>query len=203
MKNYSQGKEQEVILNYFAGQAGTFLSIGENDGETLSNVRALALSGWVGDCVEPMTEAWQKLAKLYEGADTHCINVAVSDYNGYAVFFESGSHLKKGDSGLLSTLNTSDVARWKGTEEFKETQVVVVDFDELLKLCKHKKFDFISVDCEGEDFKIISQIDFDALGVKMLCVETNGIENEKYDSLMLAWGFKLHFHNHENRIYTK
>ncbi len=40
MQNYSQNQEQQVILDYFGNKVGRLLSIGENDGETLSNSRA-------------------------------------------------------------------------------------------------------------------------------------------------------------------
>lgn len=43
---YSQGNEEEVILNYFGDFKGVFLSIGENNGIDLSNVRQLAVDGW-------------------------------------------------------------------------------------------------------------------------------------------------------------
>ena len=46
---FSQNQEEDVILKYFEYlPVGTFLSIGENDGQTLSNVRALAEKGWHG-----------------------------------------------------------------------------------------------------------------------------------------------------------
>lgn len=200
---YSQNNEEEIILSYFKGREGTFLDLGANDGETLSNSRALYLGGWKGVCVEPMAEAFGKLSKLYEGTVVQCLNVAVADYNGYSIFYESGSHLKKGDSGLLSTLSTTEITRWKGTEEFKETNVTVIDFDELISLCRYKKFNFITIDCEGLDFVILKQIDLSEVGAEMVCVETNSVDNQKYDAFMETWGFVLHASNYENRIYIK
>ena len=200
---YSQNNEEKVILEYFKGRQGTFLDIGANDGETLSNTRALYLDGWQGVCVEPMGDAFSKLSKLYEGTVVQPIQIAISDYNGYSVFYESGSHLKKGDTGLLSTLSSTEILRWKGTEEFTESGTNVCDFQTFLGLSSYKKFNFISCDAEGVDYLIIKQINFDELGVEMLCVETNSVDNEKYDRLMETWGFILHYSNFENRIYVK
>lgn len=63
MQDYSQNKEQTIILKYFEGQLGYFLDIGGNDGETLSNTRALAQLGWRGVLVEPAEIAYKKLAE--------------------------------------------------------------------------------------------------------------------------------------------
>jgi len=105
MIDYSQSGEQAIILDYFKHQVGVCLSLGENDGLNLSNVRALIELGWSACLVEPTETAFQKLENLYR--DNHrvqCIKVAVGESNGTQTFFESGSHLKKGDTGLLSTL---------------------------------------------------------------------------------------------------
>jgi len=65
--NYSQSKEQEVILDYFKDHIGTFCSLGENDGITFSNVRALAERGWTGVMIEPDPEAFERLQNRYDG----------------------------------------------------------------------------------------------------------------------------------------
>lgn len=201
---FSQNNEQEVILDYFKNQPeGSFLSIGENDGETLSNVRALALNGWSGVCVEPAPDPFQKLETLYEGSKVLVHECAIGKENGKFPFHVSGTHLKKGDSGLLSTLEKSEMKRWKGTEQFIETEVEVYTWKSFYEGCGVETFDFISIDCEGLDVDVLMQMDLKAMGTKLVCIEWNGIPSKKraIDVYFFRFGLKLIHQNLENLIY--
>jgi FkbM family methyltransferase len=171
---YSQNTEEEVILNYFGDEKITVLSVGENDGISLSNVRALLLNGSRGTLVEPAPEAFFKLTGLYlDRKDIFCVNVAVSDFIGNAIFYDSGTHLNNGDKSLLSSLNEHEIKKWEPTTKFNKIKVDVVDFKTLLNLSPYKQFDFISIDAEGLDMTILKQINLKELGCRMLCVEWN------------------------------
>lgn len=177
MSKYSQGQEDKILQELFYGFEGTFMDCGSNDGITLSNTHALALSGWSGLCIEPSPKAFQSLQELYLFNDKiYCINVAVSDYNGKAKFYDSGTHLNKGDKALLSSLSKEEIKRWGNTTDFDEIEVDVVDFKTLLNLSPYKEFQFISTDAEGMDVLILRQMDLSALNCKCLCVEYNSHE---------------------------
>jgi FkbM family methyltransferase len=204
MKNYSQSSEQDVILEYFGGHTGIFMDIGANDSETLSNTRALALLGWGGLAVEPTKTAFAKLKKIYEKDDfVQCMNVAVADYCGKASFFENGSHLHQGDTGLLSTLRKSETERWKNTEHFTETVVDVIDVKTLLERSFYKTFDFISIDIEGMDYDVLAQLPLEELQTRLVCVEFNQKDKKKFEDLMYPQGFTLLHENYENLIFCK
>lgn len=203
MKDFSQNGEQQIILDYFGEETGIFLDLGANDGSTLSNTRALSEKGWAGVCVEPAPGPYRKLKSLYDKDEyTQCINVAVSDYIGRATLFESGSHLKQGDTGLLSTLSLEETKRWKGTEEFNPVMVEVIDVPELLKRSFYTTFDFISIDCEGCDLTILRQMPLKELGTRMVCVEWNAREKLSYLDIMEPYGFRLIHENYENLIFA-
>lgn len=141
---YSQNKEEEYILNHFGNYIGTFASIGENDGQTLSNTRGLALRGWTGFCVEPSPQAFIRLKNLYEGKKVYCYNFAIGTHNGRMKFFESGNHLNSGDVGLLSTSNELELTRFPGTK-YTEMEVKCFRWRTALNRFRIKKFDFISM----------------------------------------------------------
>jgi FkbM family methyltransferase len=201
--SYSQNKEEEAILRFFKDTKGTFLDIGANDGETLSNTRQLALNGWSGVCVEPSPKAFDKLHELYKKSPVQCIQVAISDFCGVTEFHESGEHLGKGDCALLSTIVKSELKRWNGTESFTLSSTSVVDFEGLLARSAYSRFDFISIDAEGVDLKILKQIDFDKLKTKMVCVEWNSKQKQSYLDVMTPYGFRLYHENFENLIFVR
>jgi FkbM family methyltransferase len=196
--NYSQNNEQQVILDYFGSQyTGSFLDLGANDGQTLSNTRALALNGWGGVLVEASPKAAAKAKELYvDNPNVIVRQVAVANHIGRIKFYESGEHLGKGDISLVSTVVQSERDRWK-TETFTET---IVDCDTVANIIGGRVFDFISIDIEGMDYEVLTQIHL--TGVKMVCVEYNGIEPKKYIDYCAKFGLAEVHRNGENLIFA-
>lgn len=229
MKDYSQNGEQSQILRYFDGQSGTVLSIGENDGLTFSNSRALVEAGWNAVLVEPAPIAFGKLRKLYgleEIPDGHfirnekgepyvspspeeahqitLINAAITPTDGPIDFYDSGTHLNKGDTSLLSTTRPEEIARWKKSgETFTKTTVRGITFDTLLKETGVNRFDFITIDAEGADFSILQQIDLTAVGCRLLCVEVCTKGDREFTEYARKHGMRLLWSCYENRIYCR
>lgn len=206
MKDYSQNGEGAIIAKYFGGAPGFFLSIGENDGECLSNVRALALAGWGGVCVEPAPVAFRKLDALYgDTLNVVAVNAAITTQDGPIDFYDSGTHLKKGDTSLLSTTRPEELARWKKSGEvFTKTTVRGITFKTLLAECGQGHFDFITIDAEGVDWLIVQQIDLTAVGCRMLCVEANqSPDRQKFVDYAAGYGMRLHWKSYENLIFVK
>lgn len=207
MKDFSQNGEQQIIVNYFNKINGdhviTFLDLGANDGKTLSNTHALALLGCKGHIVEPCEIPYSKAKALYEGnKNIQVSNVAVGTENGEFEILSSDSHLKNGDTDLLSTLKKSETKRWGNTQKFTPQKVKVVDFKTFLESSKLKTFDFISIDIEGMDYDVLVQMDLKSLDCKMLCIETNSIEDQKYIDYCAKFGMKVIHKNGENLIFT-
>lgn len=204
MMYYSQGQEQEVILNYFGNRKGFFVDIGANDGQTLSNVRALALLGWYGLCIEPEEIAFNRLHKLYKKNDkVTVLNGAASTEDGLKPFYASGEHLKKGDIGLLSSLNQSETKRWVN-EKFHEQYVQCFTWKRIKEMCFIDKIEFLSIDAEGMDYEILKQIDLN--DVEVICIEHNSNRDQLNNIIdycsKFGMGRKL-LQNLENIILTR
>lgn len=205
MQNYSQNNEQSIILDFFKDFKGTFLDIGANDGKTLSNTYALVLGGWSGLLVEASPTAYGRLLENmpFEN-DLTMLNVAVGSYDGEIILHESGELLGKGDVALVSSTREDEVHRWDSLNiPFVDKKVTCVTFKKLLEQTKFKKFDFISIDIEGMELDVLPQMDFNELDCRLACIEFNGKEQEKYDAIMLPFGFTLIHQNAENLIYGK
>jgi len=199
---HSQNNEEKIISDYFKGDKGTFLDLGANDGITLSNTWALAQSGWRGTLVEASPAAFKRLETNYLGSADTIINSAIGSYNGEITLHESGEHLGKGDVSLLSTAKPDEMKRWP-KESFTEVTVPCINFSTMLGISKIKTFDFISMDIEGMELDVLPQMDLQALGCRMICVEYNGKEQQKYDAIITPQGYTLTHKNGENLIYSK
>jgi len=212
IKDHSQYGEQKYILAHFGERTGNFLSLGENDGQTLSMVRALALLGWGGVCVEPAPIPFNKLEALYANSmAVNVVNTAICGHDGEIDFWDSGPHLGNGDTSLLATTVLSEVVKWKGKAAFRKTTCTAMTFNSLITLCQNNgwptKFDFISIDCEGQDWYILQQMDLRKLGCELLCIEGNlhtSPENaDRYIGFMDTQGMRLKIRNNVNMLFER
>ena len=196
---YSQNNEEQIILDYFGPVfKGTCLDLGANDGVTLSNTRACIERGWKGVMVDASTDMCEKLRRF----DVEVHNVAMGNGNGFLTFYESGEHLGKGDRSLVSTIVASEMDRWTN-ETFTPVTVECITFATLLNRSEFKTFDLISIDIEGMDLDVLTQMDLTALGCKMLIVEFNGKYQLDFDWYCAVHGMKLYAKNAENLIYAR
>ena len=203
---YSQNSE-ELILQEILGDnfSGTVLSLGENSGVHLSNVRLLMEKGASGVLVEPSITAFKQLIQNYWGnGNAHLFRVAISDKCGIVTFYESGTHLGKGDISLLSSINHEELNKWKhSNNEFVQISTPVWDFKTLLEHSPIKKFNVISIDIEGQDLCVLKQMNLTELECKVLVIEWNSnpeIKNE-ITEYVSKFGMKLYHQNGENLIF--
>jgi FkbM family methyltransferase len=208
---YSQNREEEVVKAFFDANypsiKGVVLDIGANDGKTLSNSFAFINErGWRGYLIEAGKTPYSHLENLYRGNnDVRIFNVALGDIDGEMNFHESGNLLGVGDSGLVSSLVPSETNRWKQSGvPYTEYTVQCLTWESFYKkCCANMTFDFISIDIEGMDYVVLSQINLSAYGCKCLCVEWNGKEKQKYIDYASLHGLNLIHENAENLIFGK
>lgn len=203
--NYSQNQEQEAILNYFKDKPkGAFLSLGENDGQTLSNVRALALDGWCGVMVEPSPRAFSRLKSLYSENTKGCFylyDCAIGTHNGKATLHDSGELLRRGDVALVSTLVEDEKKRFQSVLLYEPVEVKVYRWKTFYNRLKIIKFDFVSIDCEGLDAEILEQMD--VTDFQCVCIEWNGHPELKERFSKKLEGFRIIYTSGENLIFAR
>lgn len=204
MKKYSQNDEDQILRNQFEGKKEQFtiLSLGENDGKTLSNSLALIEEGQNAVLIEPSKEAFKKLKQLHKGnKKVKCYNYGIAEETKEYTFYESGTHLNTGDTALLSTIDFEETKR-QNKEEFIETKINCKTFKDFYNESKFKTFDVISIDIEGADYQVLTQINLEEVGCKMLVIEFNGKEKEKYIDYCKQFDLNLIHSNYENLIFA-
>ena len=202
---YSQGNEEKIITEFFGEFTGTLLDVGANDGKTFSNSLRLIEMGWSAVLIEPSPKAFAKLRELHKHhTHVHCVNIAIGDMNGNTVLHESGAHVPNGtDVALVSTVHVAEKERWKRVQ-FEECEVDVLKMSTFQKIVQVQKYDFITIDCEGNDLIVLQQLDLTF--TKMLCIEWNGIEKSKVEILQYCDRFGMSnvvYQSGENLILTK
>lgn len=207
---YGQNKEDEVINSlitskYGADFKGTILDLGANDGITLSNSRFFIENGWNGVLVEAGKLPYEKLMSTIL-PKTIAINSAIGNQDGSLTFYESNNLLNANDVGLVSSLVADETQRWRnagiGYSEYKVECFTWESFLDKFHL-KSQNFDIISIDIEGMDYDVLVQMNLEELGCKVLCVEFNGKDLQKYVDYAGKYGMTLVHQNPENLIFLK
>lgn len=207
---YGQNKEDEVIHQLISSKygenfKGSFLDLGANDGITLSNSRYFIENGWNGVLIEAGKLPYQKLMSTIL-PNTIAINCAIGNQNGSLTFYESTNLLDANDVGLVSSLVADETQRWrKAGVGYSEYQVECFTWESFLDkfYLKSQNFDIISIDIEGMDYDVLIQMNLEELGCKVLCVEFNGKDIQKYVEYAVKHGMSLIHQNPENLIFLK
>ena len=193
VKFHSQvGQDRFLLENFFRGQRdGVFVDIGAYDGETFSNSLFFERSmGWTGLCVEPLPSAF---ARLKASRKAICENVCVADFEGEAEFTEADDpgRNEKMLSGLSGQFDAHHIRFMDRLSVARTTRTArVTRLSKLLE--KHGLFniDYCSIDTEGAELPILSELDFERFRISVLTVEDNS-EDKRLPKLMAAKGYDV------------
>lgn len=208
---YGQNLEDKTIhelinQKYGAEYIGSILDIGANDGITLSNSRFFYQNGWKAHLVEAGKTPFHALmSNTLTFKNVSCYNVALGNENKSLTFFESSNLLNQFDKGLVSSLIPEETTKWRNagiTFESYEVQCYNWDYFLTNNGLKDEKFDIISIDIEGMDYEVLSQMNLSDLGCKILCVEFNGVNKNKYVDYANKFNLHLVNENAENLIFA-
>jgi FkbM family methyltransferase len=133
-----------------------FFDVGANNGNTSvpyaqndSNIKVYAF--------EPTPEMIKQIENRTQSINNYFLTKkAVSNYNGKATFKVS----EQGDWGCSSLLEFSDKSKteWCGRPEYKvnyEMQVEVIRLDSFIKEHNIPKIDYLHIDTQGSDLKVL------------------------------------------------
>lgn len=173
--SYSQAGEDLIVsalFRSFGGAKFSYLDIGANHPDFISNTYLFYRQGHRGVCVEP-NPVLCSMHRRKRPEDV-CLNVGVSiDDRKEADFY-----LFDGIADGLSTFSKCDADHWMnvgmdGIGKFKLSKVVrtpLMSINEIISTSGMP--DFLSVDVEGLDLSVLQTLDFEKYEIKCICVET-------------------------------
>lgn len=179
-RDYSQWREQELILKFFAGKTdGKFLDIGANDGLIGSNTRALAELGWGGVLIEANPRIFQQLVHNCRGNEKLiCFNAPVQARCGMVKFFDCGSQ--------CGTCNIIHQPANSITDSFWLNATC----PEMIADQFGGSFDFVSLDIEGGDLEVLKRMAPVLGDTRLLCIEDavpwQDFDQAYYEQMLVA-----------------
>ena len=172
--------------------------------------------------VEPVKYNILELKKRFEFVDNIYIeNCAISDRNKKINFYyikeESIAKLKKHWASGIGSFSRDHILnhytkRFKVQDEDIETkEVECLSFMNLVNKYSVKSIDLLLVDIEGEEFKVLSSIEYNQIFIKEIIFEKKHLggsfqKSEKFDNLkeiLNKNGYKIKDLNDENCLATK
>lgn len=177
-KYYSQYKQDKFVYETFFKNKkdGFFVEIGADDGICFSNSNFFEKElNWKGICIEPRKEAYNKLIK---NRNCICENVALCN-NEEIVDFMDIKGYGIGLSGIVKEYDKRHIERINKEIKHKDNKGKEIYKIKTKKLCdildKHSvtKIDFLSIDTEGCELKILETIDFNKVFIDVITIEDN------------------------------
>jgi FkbM family methyltransferase len=206
MESFSQhGQDIYVYDHDFKHHAapGTYVDIGAYDGVRFSNSFLFEkYLRWRGICIEPLPSAFMRLK---ENRTAHCVNCAISDYSSTGEFLDMSVGIAgRMFSGLSATYSESQynlVSHY--ARRIEKIEVEVRRLGPILDAHRIRRVDYMSIDTEGSELKILMDFDFAAYDVSVLSVENN-TEDPEIRAVLRAAGYRLaHVFSTFEELYTK
>ena len=156
--------------------AGVFVEIGAFDGKTFSNTLMLEKCfGWRGVLIEANPRNWALLST--SGRKAHLVHSAVCGHGQNQVRFSLDGNETAGELDRLTT-------RRQAVRKFHTVSVPCKPLSAILLDYGLTGADFLSLDVEGAEDRVLATVSPDAFQVIM--VEENGYSSARVTSLMQA-----------------
>jgi FkbM family methyltransferase len=166
---------QDLLVLYFSElkKNGFFVEIGAANGFYLSNTLTLENFGWKGIIAEPLPRWHEKIKKRKCQVDLRCIY----DKSNSKLIFEDVLDYPELSGTTEDLEEDNNASLRKNTQKF---EVDTISLNDLLEEYKApNKIDYISVDTEGSEYKILKNFNFKKYNVEIFTVEHNFIENKR------------------------
>jgi FkbM family methyltransferase len=168
----------------------TFIEIGTCDFDTL---RPLCDKGWRG----VMVEAWcPYLQNIPDHENLTKVCVAVGPENGTAKFWKVKDDVLENsarDYRGMGTIRNNSVLETNSYYEDKVEwyDVNVATFDTIMSKFGITEIDYLKLDTEGMDFKILKTIDYEKYDIKVIKCETKFVFKEELFSFLDEKGYHI------------
>ena len=170
-KSYAMDGEDIAICQYIENkEKGFYVDIGAHHPIHRNNTHLLFMKGWHGINIDVNMFSID-LFKFLRPEDLNLLT-AISDQDGEVTFYYQKQ---------FSQLNTTDraIAYEHFNGNFKERIVKCQTIETVLRNSKfrNKKIDFLNIDIEGAEMKVLKTLNFEIYNPRIICIEILGYRN--------------------------
>ena len=178
VKSYAQNSEDIILNSYFYNlSCGFYVDVGAHHPKRFSNTYLFYKKGWSGINIDAKPGSMRIFNKL-RPRDTN-IEAGISDTKGKLCYYMFNEPAFNGFSKTLSDkVNKDDRFFIEST-----TDIAMVTLEELLDqhVGNDKHIDFLSIDVEGLDFKVLKSNNFLKYQPTVICIE---IQKSSFEEIL-------------------
>jgi len=159
-KTYSQFGEDIIIIKYFKNFIGKYVDIGCYHPIKYSNTALLYKKGWTGINID-LNKTTIDLFNFTRLRDKN-IFACLSDREKIVdVYIDN-------EFSALNSIYKNNIKNHK-IKKYQKIKINTKVFSNVVK----EKFDFLNIDCEGNDYNILKTIDLKKFNPKIICIEVS------------------------------
>ena len=182
VKSYSQYKQEALVLKYFNNKKnGFFIELGGLDGIRHSNTFLLENKyNWKGLIIEPSPSLYKEL-QINRNVSTENILVGDKRQEGVEFLYIEDKTKCIGLQGVVENYHPAHLNRTMrelNNATYELIQLKMVTLQEICEKYKISKVDYLSLDVEGSELKVLQGIDFSKVDIRLIGVEIN-YDNDK------------------------
>ena len=203
-KSYSQFNDDIFIKKFFQNKIGTYVDIGCHHPFKLNNTYLLYKKRWNGLNIDLM-KINIDLFNIWRPRDKN-ICAAISSKNKTSSVYIPNNNILSTEISIVESYANMIKEHFKNS--FIKKKIKVFTFENIIKNHKIKleKFDFLKIDIEGEDYKVLKNINLKKYNPELICIEDRIEKNEnknKIDKYLRSIKYKLIFRSPVNLFYQK
>ena len=189
-KSYSQFGEDKIINKFFGDFIGNYVDVGCYHPIKYSNTALLHKKGWRGINIDLNRTS----IDLFNACRENDVNITacLSDKKEEVdVYFDS-------EFSALNSMYSENMNKFD-MKDLKKVRFKTSLFPELVQ----SNFDFLNIDCEGNDYKILKTIDLKKYTPKIIIIEASETNKKNIYDYLDLYGYKIFEIKHVSHIFKK
>lgn len=179
------------LIGLYFSDSPTIIEVGSFDGNDTVKMARKWPNGTIY-AFEPVNDIYEKLEKnTQDFGNVHCYNMAVSDKNGYALFYIAEKISKKGVTSQASSLRKPKERLLVSPIIFpRTTQVRTITMNVWMEENGITSIDLLWLDTQGHELTILKSMQHRLHEVRVLFAEVSFIESYEGQELyteVIAW----------------
>ena len=165
-KTYSQFGEDVIINKYFKNFIGKYVDIGCYHPIKYSNTALLYKKGWSGINID-LNKTSIDLFNFTRLRDKNILACLSNREKIIDIYIHN-------EFSALNSINNDNIKKFK-IKKYQKIKIKTKIFSSIVK----EKFDFLNIDCEGNDYNILKTINLKKFKPKIICIEVSK-RNKKF-----------------------
>ena len=189
-KSYSQFAEDLILKEIFGNFVGKYVDIGCFHPIKYSNTALLHKMGWTGTNID-LNQKSIDLFNWCRPSDTNIVACLSDKIEKIDIYMNT--EFSALNSIYLENLNNFDI------KNYKKKQVETKLFKNLV----NNNFDYLNIDCEGHDYKILKSIDLNYFTPKVIIIEVGQKNKDSIYNHLEINGYQIYKIQTLSHIFVK